>query len=74
MESQKLFRKQAIEKIQSPDQLNDYIRVTTPSVWLILLSVLLLTAGILVWAVFGEIRVTTEEGTKTVAPITYVIR
>lgn len=58
----------------SPEQLNDYIKVTTPSVWLILIATLILIVGVVVWAVFGRIQVKTETGVKEVAPISYVIR
>ncbi len=32
----KLFREKSIESIESPEALNDYLRVTSPSIWLIL--------------------------------------
>ena len=64
----------AMEMIDSPEQLNDYIKVTTPSVFAILVAVLILTAGIIIWSIFGVMTVNTKDGTKTVAPITYVIR
>ena len=31
-----LFRKKSLERISSPEQLNEYVRVSTPSVWLVL--------------------------------------
>lgn len=45
-----LFRKKSLERISSPEALNDYLHVTSPSVWLILLAVILLLAGMLVWS------------------------
>ena len=36
--------------IASPDELSEYIHVTTPSVWLVLIAVLILVAGALFWA------------------------
>ena len=74
MEGRSIFRKKSLERVTSPEQLNDYIKVTTPSVWIILVATLILIIGTLVWAVFGKIRVNTESGIKEVAPISYVIK
>ena len=74
MEGRSIFRKKSLERVTSPEQLNDYIMVTTPSVWIILAATLILIVGTLVWAVFGKIRVNTESGIKEVAPINYVIK
>ena len=54
-------------------ELNDYIRVTTPSVWLALIAIILLLAGFLAWGALGTVTVTTEDGrTETIHPITIV--
>ena len=74
MEEKSIFREKSLERVTSPEQLNDYIKVTTPSVWLILIATLVLIVGTLFWAVFGKIRVNTESGIKEVAPISYVIK
>ena len=50
-----LFRKSSLDRISSPEQLNDYIRVSTPSIWLILGAILVMLVALLVWAVWGEI-------------------
>ena len=60
MEGRSIFRKKSLEWVSSPEQLNDYIKVTTPSVWIILAATLILIIGALVWAVFGKIRQTTR--------------
>jgi len=68
-----IFRKKGIDKITSPEKLDDYIRVTTPSVWLVLAAVVLLLVGALVWGFFGEVEIHNADGTsETVAPITFV--
>ena len=74
MEEKSIFRKKSLERVTSPEQLDDYIKVTTPSVWLVLAATLILIAGTLFWAVFGRVQVNTDTGTKEVAPISYVIR
>jgi len=51
-----LFTKKSLEKIQSPDSLNETIKVTNPSVWLLLAGLFLLLAGGVVWGIFGRIE------------------
>lgn len=52
--SNSLFRKKSMERISSPEQLNAYIRVSTPSVWLILAAIVVLLAGVCVWGMTGR--------------------
>ena len=54
--SEKLFRKQSLDKVTSPEQLNDYVRVSNPGVWMILAAVIILLAGVCVWGVFGHME------------------
>ena len=46
------------ERITSPDQLNEYIRVTTPGAWVILSAVLLFFVGLSCWLFTGKLEVT----------------
>lgn len=50
-----LFRKKSLERISSPEQLNAYIRVSTPSVWMLLAAIVILLVGVCVWGVFGHL-------------------
>ena len=68
-----IFREKSMERISSPDQMDDYIRVTTPSVWIALLALVILLVGILAWTVLGTMEVHDQEGKMTeVHPISYV--
>ncbi len=68
-----LFRKKSLDRISSPEALNDYIRVTSPSVWLILIATVILLLGMLAWGVFGTVeKQNTDGSTQTVHPITFV--
>ena len=64
----KLFREKSLEAIESPESLNDYLRVTSPGVWLVMAAVIALLIGTILWGVFGSIRtevqvaVVVEEG------------
>lgn len=55
MEETSLYREKSMERIQSPEQLNDYMRVTTPSIWILLAAVIILLAGVLIWSSFARI-------------------
>jgi hypothetical protein len=50
-----LFRKKNMDRVSSPEQLNDRIRVTGFGVWLLLSGILLVLAGIVVWGIFGRL-------------------
>ena len=56
-----LFREKSLERVSSPDQLDDYVRVITPSVWVVLLAVAILVAGVIVWNALGT---GPEQGTE----------
>ena len=69
-----IFRPRSLERISSPEQLNDYIRVTTPGVWLVLAALVVLLAGMLAWSILGTVSVQNEDGTtRQIHPIAYVI-
>lgn len=56
--NEQLFRKSSIARVSSPEQLNDYIRVTNPGVWLVLAAVVVLLIGACVWGIFGHLDTT----------------
>ncbi len=53
-----IFNQKASDRLQSPDDLEKYVRVTTPSVWLVLSAILALVLGLFAWAVFGSVSTT----------------
>ena len=55
-----VFRQKTLDRISSPEQLTDYLKVTSPGVWVILITVILLLAGLIVWSTIGNLE-TTEE-------------
>lgn len=60
MENSGIFRKKAMERVSSPEKLNDYIHVTSPSIWIALLGIIFILVGSIVWATFGNIYSTVE--------------
>ena len=59
MENQ-IFRKKSLERISSPEKLDDYLKVSTPSLWMILLAVIVLLVGIFIWASVGRLETTID--------------
>ena len=49
MENQ-LFRQKSLERISSPEEIRDYLRVTSPRLWMILGAVLILAVGFAAYA------------------------
>ena len=45
-----LFRQKSIDRISSPEALHDYMRVTSPRLWMILTAVVVLLVGFIVYA------------------------
>ena len=60
----KIFRKTSIDRLRSPEQLNEYIRVANPGVWLILGAIILLLTGAVVWGILGAIPYTVRTGAQ----------
>lgn len=53
--NEQIFRKKSLERVSSPEQLNEYIRVSNPGVWMVLAAVVLLLVGVCVWGVVGTL-------------------
>ena len=55
-----LFRQKSLDKVKSPENLDDYIQVSNPGMWLLLVSVIVLLAGACVWGIFGHLDSTVD--------------
>ncbi len=53
-----VFRKESLDKVSSPEQLNDYIKVANVSVWIIIAAAIVLIAAVFVWGVAGQLDTT----------------
>ena len=56
----KIFREKSIERISSPEQLSDYLKVPNVSIWIILLTLFFIAASIIVWSFAGDIMTRIE--------------
>ncbi|MEM1483440.1 hypothetical protein V6615_01035 [Oscillospiraceae bacterium PP1C4] len=75
MSSNTIFRKASLDRVSSPEQLNDYIKISRPGVWLNLGTVIVLLIGVCVWGVFGTLTstkdaVTLVQGGKAICYVT----
>ena len=73
--TQPLFRKKTLDRISSPEQLTDYLRVTNPGIWVVLVAVILLLAGVFAWSLVGtletsaEVKIAVSDHTAKVIPL-----
>lgn len=58
--NQTLFRKKAMARISSPEDLTGYLRVTSPGMWIILGAVVTLLLGVFAWAAVGTLETTVD--------------
>ena len=49
-----------MERISSPEQLTDYLRVTNPGIWVILTAVLLILIALMAWSTVGTLETTAD--------------
>ncbi len=52
---ERIYRQKSLDRISSPEALGDYLRVTSPAVWLILTAIILLLVGMLIWSSVASI-------------------
>lgn len=53
-----IFRKKSLERISSPEEIDDYMKVTSPGMWLVMAAIILLLVAAIVWSITGHIETT----------------
>ena len=62
------------ERVSSPEELNQYIRVSSSVVWIVLAAIIVLLVVAVVWGVFGTVDMVGDAGEAVpVHPITFII-
>jgi len=64
--SSKIFREKALARVRSPEQLNSYIRVVNPGVWVALGAILALLIGAVIWCSVITLETATVKAAATV--------
>ena len=65
-----LFRQKSMDHISSPEELHDYMRVTSPKLWMLLSAIIVLLVGFIIYASTAKmenimpIRVIAESGDR----------
>ena len=54
MKNNQLFRQEALARIESPERLNEMVKITSTKSWLILSSIIGLLIAFMVWSIFGK--------------------
>lgn len=57
---QSIFRKESLDRVSSPEELDRYLKVTGPGVWFPLLAVAVVLLGVLLWMIFGRLDTTLQ--------------
>lgn len=55
---EQLFRQKSLEKVTSPEQLKQYIRVSNPGIWMLLSAIAILLVGVVVWGYVAQLETT----------------
>ena len=75
--NESIFRQKSLDRISSPEELDNYMKVTRPSLWLTLGVIVLLLAALILWSVTARIEATTvsdgQTVTEQIAPISFLI-
>jgi HlyD family secretion protein len=50
------FRKSALEKLSTPEQLDQLIKVTTPKGWIMLSTIFIALLTAILWSFFGNVK------------------
>ena len=72
MENKQVFRKSVMDRLSSPEELNEYLHVTRPSVWIALVAVIIILVGALIWSSvtyiesYVDVKAEVKNGTMTV--------
>jgi ABC-type lipoprotein release transport system permease subunit len=77
--NESIFRQKSIDRISSPEKIDDYMKITGISMWLVLGCILLLLAAAIIWGFTGRIedRIVDSQGNVSVteiAPITLLTK
>lgn len=53
-----IFRKKSLEKMSSPENLEEYIKVANPSMWILIAAIGIFLVACMLWGKFGQLETT----------------
>ena len=59
---EQIFREKSLQRINSPEDLEKYVKTTNPSVWVLLLAIIVFLIGVITWSVLGKIETKATTG------------
>ena len=69
-----IFREKSMSQINSPEKLNEYIRVSSPAIWMTIAAIILIMIGAFTWFFSTRLEVRTGDGhAEEIRPISYII-
>ena len=75
--NESIFRQKSLDRISSPEEIDNYMKVTRSSLWLTLGVIVLLLAVLILWSVTARIEATTvsdgQTVTEQIAPVSFLI-
>ena len=63
--NKQLFKKSNMEKVSSPEQLQDYVKVANPGLWMVISAIVILLVGVIAWGLIGKIDTTVSTAIVT---------
>ena len=70
--NKQLFNKSNMDKVSSPEQLQNYVKVANPGLWMVISAIVILLAGVIVWGVIGKIDTTMSTAIVTDSGISVI--
>ena len=58
--NESIFRKKSLDRISSPEKIDEYMKVTNPSMWLGMVAIILLLVAAVIWSITGRIETTVK--------------
>lgn len=55
-----LYREKSMDRVSSPEQLDGYIQVVNPGIWLVIGAILVFLVSVVLWSVIGTLDVTIQ--------------
>lgn len=55
-----VFRQKSMDRVSSPEALNDIIKVANPGVWILITAIIVLLVGALCWGILGRLETSVD--------------